>query len=141
MTFGPMQQPATAGGEDILTKGDLKDQLAVFKLVDVEDDVETKFGTSTKATAEVLVCEGKFAGTHDPEFTAFGNLAKQLARIGQGVTAAGRVIQGENGQRTFWGVDFDLSSADEKAAEKAVKAFTAKAKKSAGGPKGLEAGL
>jgi hypothetical protein len=135
MAFGEIKQPTSSnlGG---LTKTDLKDRLCVIRLTKVEQAVETKYGTSMRADAAVLVVDGALAGTVDEDFSAFGNLASQMDRIGLGSTSLARVIHGTSGTKTFWGLDFDLRDGDLEAAEAAVASFKAEQ-----GPVTLKASL
>lgn len=136
MSFGTFTQPRVAGRNG-LTKSQLKDQLAVFKLTALDHNIETKFGPTTRATAEVLIVEGQDAGTYSAKFMAFGNLAKQMEPIGVGNTALGRVIYGVAGTKTYWGIDFSVDENDTSLAERAIAAHL----EDASGPKTLAKGL
>jgi len=106
-------KPLTGGTvqQDGLSKDDLENQIVAFSLVEEDPAFETQFGPSAKAVCNLTVVD---TGARDAEFHAFGNLAKQMtAAVGGTVGAATivRVIKGQSGTRSFWGVE-EISQTD-----------------------------
>lgn len=119
-TFATPDPDAT--GLTDLTKSDLDGALVVFTLRKVDHDFPTKLGTTTAATVDLLVVDGKHAGTELPDWLAFGNLGRQLGAIPVGETGLGRIVSGDSKYGTKWyGCDYEVTADDVKAASAAVE--------------------
>ena len=79
------------------TKSDSSAPLITFTLREYDDNkLPTVHGDTTAAFVDLVVVDGKLAGTTQERWAAFGNLGKQIGEaLDEGDIAVGRITSGE----------------------------------------------
>lgn len=114
---------------DGIDKSDLVGALIAFTLREYDDKLPTVHGDTTAAFVDLVVVDGKLAGTTQERWAAFGNLGKQIGEaLDEGDIAVGRITSGKSASgRSWFGIDYAEEPADFAAAEKALEAAVATA--------------
>jgi hypothetical protein len=120
-----VQRGTTPSSDGHLPKSELVGELIAFSVVDYDPKSIGKFGVQPSVEVDLLVVTGPHAGTHDPSWKTFGNLAKQLGSQQAGATIAARVTSGPGATAgsTWYGADFDLSDAELRQVREAILAI------------------
>ena len=80
---------------DGIDKSDLVGALIAFTLREYDDKLPTVHGDTTAAFVDLVVVDGKLAGTTQERWAAFGNLGKQIGEaLDEGDIAVGRITGG-----------------------------------------------